>query len=518
MPRETSMREVGMYLMGTLKTIFEMADQALGKYSISYDDIKYEDRLKDIGGLSFIERSRDRDGKIDMGLLEKNVGLVVSCGAYMKDRVVDAMNREKIARAQTEEVIIRDGKLIHICHFIVDARDRDRAREIVNRINNRESILRSNAKEFAERCAAQDLSISSIVVEKEKLEYMEDRRDIQIPYCVVPVNDRNSRIYFENRYADKIKNELKYATLILSANARTDILAREAGYEKNLENVMVRLGDSHTACAAYDSYAPDHYITTDSKGIYLHIGQQQEFISRMDTGWEDRVFAELSGYGKVQLIDDPEKMRSDDVTRYFAKEAPELDRNERIEKYKRLLVEHMEFRLDNMGQEKLEEQQKEKEINDQAKDNELRFDNSIWQAIHSGNSALESRLKDDRADNKLAMNGRLSQSSVDLSDLYDSEFIHAFCLRALGYATMKDPIALEAMLEEADKNPVMLELASEDKSVKLAFIREIEESVDETKQITYDVEQAEPKEIIAELDKEQTITAVINEPEMEEDR
>ena len=189
-------------------------------------------------------------------------------------------------------------------------------------------------------------------------------------------------------------------------------------------------------------------------------------------------------------------------------EVPVLDAEKRIEMYKRELVEHMEFRLDNMD---LEQKA-------QAKDNQVRLDNSIWHAIQSGNSDLEMRLKSDRSDNMESLFGKRDVNTVDLADMRDSEFIHAFCMRALGYATLEDPVALQAMLEEADKDPVMIALAAEDRSVKVAFIQEIEESVEETRQIKYELEEAGPKDILIDLEKEQTITAVINDHEMEEER
>ena len=154
----------------------------------------------------------------------------------------------------------------------------------------------------------------------------------------------------------------------------------------------------------------------------------------------------------------------------------------------------------------------------QAKDNQVRLDNSIWHAIQSGNSDLEMRLKSDRSDNMESLFGKRDVNTVDLADMRDSEFIHAFCMRALGYATLEDPVALQAMLEEADKDPVMIALAAEDRSVKVAFIQEIEESVEETRQIKYELEEAGPKDILIDLEKEQTITAVINDHEMEEER
>ena len=83
MAQEASMKDVGMYLMGTLQLMFEMADDAMSKYSVSYDDVKFEDRLEDVGGLSFVERSRGEDGHINKDILERNVGMVITCGAYM---------------------------------------------------------------------------------------------------------------------------------------------------------------------------------------------------------------------------------------------------------------------------------------------------------------------------------------------------------------------------------------------------------------------------------------------------
>lgn len=508
MEKEASMRDIGMYLMGTLKTIFEMADNAMEKFSVSYDDIKFEDRLSDVNGLSFVERSRDSNGHIDMNLLQQNTGLVIRCGAYMKDRVIDALDRGKVNRVQTEEVISKNGTLRNICYFIIDARDKEKARDIVKQLNSRESILRTNAKDFAQRCAEQNLSISSVLVEREKLDYMEAHGDIQVPYCAVPVNENNYRIYFESGHALEVQNELKYATLILSANARLEVMQRDSAWAKNIENIMVRIGDNHASCAVYDAYAPDHYITTDSKSIHLHIGQQEKVISRMEHGWKTQIYGELRGYGKLHFIDDLNVNKEAGKPENFELETPELTQDERIEKYKRQLVEHMEFRLDNMDQADI----------DRAHENEIRFDNSIWQAARDGDAELEARLKDDRSDNHKVLLGERSEATVDLTDLHDAEFIQAFCLNTLGYKALRDPIALEAMLEEAQQNPIMQELADEDKSVKSAFIQEIEESVEEAKQITYDLEEAEPKDIMNELAREQEITAVIEDRDYEEER
>ena len=285
-------------------------------------------------------------------------------------------------------------------------------------------------------------------------------------------------------------------------------MERDESGGKQIENVIAKLGDTHASCVVYDAYAPDHYVTSDSKGIHLHIGKQEELISRMDQGWDDRLYEILRGYGKIHLVDDLTKNREAGKPENFKQEVPVLDAEKRIEMYKRELVEHMEFRLDNMD---LEQKA-------QAKDNQVRLDNSIWHAIQSGNSDLEMRLKSDRSDNMESLFGKRDVNTVDLADMRDSEFIHAFCMRALGYATLEDPVALQAMLEEADKDPVMIALAAEDRSVKVAFIQEIEESVEETRQIKYELEEAGPKDILIDLEKEQTITAVINDHEMEEER
>ena len=508
MAQEASMKDVGMYLMGTLQLMFEMADDAMSKYSVSYDDVKFEDRLEDVGGLSFVERSRGEDGHINKDILERNVGMVITCGAYMKDRVIAELDRNRVSRVQTEECINRNGHLTNLCHFVIDARDKELAREIVEKLNTRESIMRTDAKAFAIRCNEQNISISSVDMEQEKLDYMEKRGDLRVPYCSVPLENNNCRLYFETANADKVMSELKYATLILSASARANIMERDESWGKQIENVIAKLGDTHASCVVYDAYAPDHYVTSDSKGIHLHIGKQEELISRMDQGWDDRLYEILRGYGKINLVDDLTKNREAGKPENFKQEVPVLDAEKRIEMYKRELVEHMEFRLDNMD---LEQKA-------QAKDNQVRLDNSIWHAIQSGNSDLEMRLKSDRSDNMESLFGKRDVNTVDLADMRDSEFIHAFCMRALGYATLEDPVALQAMLEEADKDPVMIALAAEDRSVKVAFIQEIEESVEETRQIKYELEEAGPKDILIDLEKEQTITAVINDHEMEEER
>ena len=41
MAQEASMKDVDMYLMGTLQLMFEMADDAKSKYSVSYEEVKF---------------------------------------------------------------------------------------------------------------------------------------------------------------------------------------------------------------------------------------------------------------------------------------------------------------------------------------------------------------------------------------------------------------------------------------------------------------------------------------------
>ena len=102
------------------------------------------------------------------------------------------------------------------------------AREIVEKLNTRESIMRTDAKAFAIRCNEQNISISSVDMEQEKLDYMEKRGDLRVPYCSVPLENNNCRLYFETANADKVMSELKYATLILSASARANIMVTTA--------------------------------------------------------------------------------------------------------------------------------------------------------------------------------------------------------------------------------------------------------------------------------------------------
>lgn len=505
MAGQAEMKDLGIYMMDTLRIIFEMADRSFEKFSVSYADVKFEDQLRDVDGKSFIERSRDSDGRINMSLLEQNTGQVISCGSFMKDRLIRELDREKISRAQVWDVITVNGKPIERCNFIIDVRDREKAKKLVEELNRTSSILCKSAKEFAENRDGKEVVLSSVVVESDKLSYMERLGNIRVPHCVIKIDEENSRLYFEEKDKDEILKELKEATLVFSANSRLEDMKRDQEKKKEIENIMANFRNDRSSCVLYDAYAPDHYMIADSKGIRVHFGNYEQTISRLEPEFENKLYEKMIGYGKLHFENDvarnPELARPEN----FEREYVELTLEERIMSYKRQLVHYLSFRLDN-------EKEEEKE---QARANEVKFKDNIEKASRSGNQNLEIRLKDDLTQNQAAKRGDISVNAVDMADMHDSEFVHAFCMRALSYATMKDGAALAAMLEEAKENPVMIALASEDKSVKVALINEIEKSIEESKQITYDVEHADTKEILTEVEREQSLTISLSEREFE---
>ena len=50
---------ISAYIAGTLKVLMDAANSILDRESINYSNIIYEDRLEQVGGADFVERSKD---------------------------------------------------------------------------------------------------------------------------------------------------------------------------------------------------------------------------------------------------------------------------------------------------------------------------------------------------------------------------------------------------------------------------------------------------------------------------
>lgn len=505
---------ISAYMAGTLKVLLDAANSILDRESINYSNIIYEDRLEQVGGADFVERSKDTLGRVDETALLKNCGLVAYCGAFMKDRLINEFRNAKINRVQYEDTVKRsDGKLVNLCYFVVDRLDKERAQEIITRLNSLESIRQADAKEFAAECQSKNIPMSCMSIEEEKLDYMERMGDMNFRYCTVPDGFGNLHLYMAKADSEKAHDAVRKASLICSAETRRHMMGINKERDRIMEKALALIGDTHTACRVYDKDEPSHYLRTDSNGIYYGIGKHEEPISRMSQGWEGRVYGILKGYGTIEIDSErkPEKIK-ENIEQERQRSTPykkELDLMEKTERYKRELVEQINFRYAN------EQQLKDMDAISRMKDDDYRFGNAINKALREGDGELLNDLYGDKSANQRAINGVIGERSVDLSDLNGQDFIKDFCLYTLGYRVMTDEVARLSMIEEAYHTPAFHDLAVEPPEVKIAIINEIEDSIREVQNISYTLNEVSPQELIQDIEKDDRIQMEINEQEYE---
>ena len=190
------MNHVSTYMAGTLKVLLDIVNNAIDRESINYSNISYDDQLERVGGSDFVERSKDASGRVDEQALIRNCGLIAYCGAFMKDKLITEFRNAKINRVQYEDTIKRsDGKLMNVCYFAVERIDKEKAQNIIDRLNSLETIRQTDAKEFAADCQSRNIPIACLSVEEEKVAYLERMGDINFRYCIVPDGYGNLRMY-----------------------------------------------------------------------------------------------------------------------------------------------------------------------------------------------------------------------------------------------------------------------------------------------------------------------------------
>lgn len=505
---------ISAYMAGTLKVLLDAANSVLDRESVNYSNIIYEDRLQQVGGVDFVERSKDTLGRVDESALLKNCGLVAYCSSFMKDRLINEFRNAKINRVQYEDTVKRsDGRLVNLCYFVVDRLDKERAQEIITRLNSLESIRQTDAKEFAAECQSKNIPMARMAVEEEKLDYMEQMGDIDFRYCAVPDGFGNLHLYMAKTDSEKAYDAVRKASLICSAGTRKHMMETSRAHNQTLEKALALIGDTHTACRIYDRDEPSHYLRTDSNGIYYGIGKNEESISRMSQGWEGRVYSILRGYGTIEIDPErkPEKIKEniEQGRQHTVPYKKELDLSDKTERYKRELVEQIYFRYAN------EQNLKDMDAISRMKDDEYRFGNAINKALREGDGELLNDLYGDQSANRRAINGYIGERNVDLSDLNGQDFIREFCLKTLGYRVMEDEVARLSMIEEAYHTPAFHDLAAEPSEVKIAVIHEIEDSVREVQSISYTLSEVSPQELVQDIEKDDRIQMEIDEQEYE---
>lgn len=506
------MNHISTYMAGTLKVLLDAANNILDHESINYSNIIYDDQLNQVGGVDFVERSKDTLGRVDEQALLRNCGLVAYCGAFMKDKLITEFRNAKINRVQYEDTVKRsDGKLVNVCYFVVDRLDKERAQGIIERLNSLETLRQADAKEFAAECQSKNIPMACMTVEEEKLAYLERMGDINFRYCTVADGFGNLHLYIAQTDSELAHEAVKKASLICSAETHRHIMGIRWERDQIMEKALAMIGDTHTVCRIYDKDEPGHYLRTDSNGIYYGIGKNEEQISRMSQGWESRVYSILKGYGTVEIDSErkPEiiKEKIEQGIQYSKPYEKELDLPDKVERYKRELVEQINFRYAN------EQALKDLDAMSRMKDDEYRFGNAINKALREGEGELLNDLYGDQSANRRAINGYIGEKNVDLSDLNGADFIKEFCLKTLGYRVMTDEIARMSMIEQAYQTPAFQDLAAESPTVKLTVINEIEDSVREVQAISYTLNEVSPQELIQDVEKDDRIQMEINDQE-----
>lgn len=506
------MNHVSTYMAGTLKVLLDIVNNVIDRESINYSNISYDDQLERVGGSDFVERSKDASGRVDEQSLIRNCGLIAYCGAFMKDKLITEFRNAKINRVQYEDTVKRsDGKLMNVCYFAVDRIDKEKTQNIIDRLNSLETIRQTDAKEFAADCQSKNIPIACLSVEEEKVAYLERMGDINFRYCIVPDGYGNLRMYVAKTDSELAHEAVKKATLICSAETRRYMMGISKERENIMEKALSMVGDTHTVCRIYDKDEPSHYIRTDSNGIYYGIGKHEEQISRMSQGWESRVYNILKGYGTVEIDSErkPEVIK-EKIAQDIQHSKPyekELGLQDKVERYKREMVEQINFRYAN------DKSLKDMGAISRMKDDEHRFGNAINKALREGEGELLNDLYGDQSANRRAISGYIGERSIDLSDLNGADFIKEFCLQTLGYRVMEDQIARMSMIEQAFSTPTFQDLAAEDQTVKMAVINEIEDSVREAKMIDYTLQEVSPQELIQDIEKDNRIQMELSDQE-----
>lgn len=472
---DSETRSLTMYLSIIWKSIFDGIDRSIGDHGTNVTLVSYDNH-------NLIEDSRGTDGKIDADKLCINIGAMVDCSLLMKDKLVAALTQNHISFAAVESLERFDGKETLRCYFAADRRDKDKFLTVVNNLNQALEYTKVEPRELASWCQVRGIDTVTTLsrVEPEIYGILRDEKNLDFPYCAKQNQDGSFDIMVPPQFEEKLNQALINAVLLCSGYTRESFQSQNAERERELTSAMTKVCDNQIKLVIVDSQYPNHLMRSDREGVHILVrtadGEHEiGHIERSDKDFQQKVYNTLSGYAGLEVIPAMDKdleKKLEDLQERTSKEA-ELSIDAKIEYYKRSLTESMKDCIEKMFDGRL-------------KDNAYVLNAAIDNSIARGQESLKLDLQTDVALNNRIISGGLPESVVDLSDVNGEAFTTRFCESVLGtsgYADIDSKKIAETKILETSN---LSDLAEESREVKLAVIKEIQETIREVATAPYE--------------------------------
>lgn len=465
--KDTSMREVSMYMASTWKAIFDSINNSIGKDGTYFTFVSYD-------GKNFINESLGPDNRVDIRALSMNIGTIIECEPYMKDLLINEMNREKVSYAGLQmNKEIGDGKVRPRCYFAIDKRDMEKALSAMDRLNKIHEPTRVEPTRLLEMCNEKGCELSTIRhIENEVFDTMIASKPIDFPYSVIENRDRTYDIVIPETYKAKFEDMIKDTAILCSGDTRDAIIHKNEERNKEIITAISSLTDDKKPYIIIDAEHPENYMKTDMHGLHMYVrtgsgDKEIDFIERNDPVFFKKAYNSLYRYERIVTLLANEKdidKKIDAIRKEAEKDKiRDIDIESKVEYYKRTFVEALRESMergDDIEKGRL-------------KDNDYSFGAAIDHAIINKQDTLAGDLKSDKDLNFRAIDGIVGETSIDLSDLNGDAFEHAFCENILGTNHYQDLDERRQAEEEIIHNTALKELAKEDREVKQAVINEL---------------------------------------------
>jgi len=468
-------KKLSMYLAGTLRIIFEGITDVVKYSGSNYTLVSYD-------GRDFVRDSVSQDGKLDERLLCKNIGKIVDCDAFMKDRLISEFEQNHVTFAAVEVVEkMNNGRNANRCYFVIDQHDKDKTDVILSNLNKTVTNKEMTPEAFLAFCKNKGISISGVTnVEAEVLNVMLRDKTLDFPFCTIKNSYGNYNLRIPENEEIATRDAIVKAVISCSARTRIGMAEQTQNRQREINDAIAKIMDSKKSYVVMDENSPNHYIRTDSGGFHNIIrteaGEQElAYVERMEPHYATRAYNAIHDYSGLLVLSaldkDIDKQMEEARERAKIEKEPEL--SVKIEYYKRSFQEHIRETI-------------EQDYLGRLQDNHIRFGNAVSHAVIEKDDTLKGDLESDRALNTRALEGIVKESSIDLSDLNGDSFKQQFCETVLGTRAIDDPLTKEAVEEEINLNSRLSELAEESPEIKMAVVNEIKQTITEVKEIDYE--------------------------------
>lgn len=497
-------RKLSMYLAGTLKVIFDGLNHALSHGGTNYTLVSYD-------GHDFIRESMGANGKIDETLLSRNIGRTVDCSPFMKDKLIEELERQRVTFAAIEAIEpAKDGSVTNRCYFATHKDDREKVEHITIDLNLMKGEQQMEPSAFLAYMKEKNIPINGIQgVEPEVFEIMLKEKRLNFPFCAIKnaLGSYDIRIpEDENR---KTHNAIVNAVILCSAHTRMNIIERTKARREQINDAVSKIMDSRKSFVIMNGQSPDHYIRTDSSGFHNIIrtsaGEHElDFVERTSPHYQTKAYNILHDYGSYEKLNATDKDIEQKMQKVRDKAGlqKESDINVKIEYYKRSMLEHIKESI-------------ERDYPGRIKDNEVKFHAAIDHALVMKDDTQKGDLEGDLLLNGRALKGIIKETSIDLSDLNGEAFSQQFCETVLGTRAEGDLDAKIFLEDEIMANTGLKELAKESCGIKQAVINEIRQTIEEVRTMDYEITELDREEFVLEVEsRENAFVEITDEREM----